>query len=533
MSKPQKPPVLPEKTALLAIAFLEGAMVLSVEILGAKMLAPFFGTSLIVWSSVIGITLTALTAGYYFGGYLSKKPNPAAILFTVLLLATFAIVLMPTLAYSYIRSFNEWSIYTGSFFSALFLLGPPLFLLGTTSPVLIQVMTLTVTESGRLAGTLYAISTVGGILMTFLQGFLLVPLFGISAPLMFCALILLVTTLGILYTSKRLLYSLPVFLLMLFQFNNLANWDKPNRNSKVSIPYSSEGLLGQLKVVDFEEPTSKNPLRHLLINGIGQTRIINNATAISYWKYIHMLSVYSSLQKGKKEALLFGFGAGSMSNELNRLGMHVDAVEIDERMMGLAKKYFYFSDTATHFVVDDARHFIRTSTKKYDLVIFDIANGEVQPSYVYTKECFMEVKNMLKDDGLALFEFQELMIPDRELVFPSICNTLKEAGYEAYYHLDSPNGLNDVMIIASPQKIDFSKLKKENMTGCCAMQPWLAGLMEHPFNPWKKELENARVFTDNQPMLDHLHAASLKAWRESMLAYVVRREMIEGYKLFR
>src|SRR3990167_5133350 len=234
MAKPLPRPALPEKTSLFAIAFLEGAMVLSVEILGAKMLAPFFGTSLIVWSSVIGITLTSLTAGYYFGGYLSKKQNPATILFTVLLLATFTIVLMPTLAYSYIGSFSEWSIYTGSFFSALLLLGPPLFLLGTTSPILIQVMTQSVTESGRLAGTLYAISTVGGILMTFLQGFLLVPLFGISIPLLFCALILLITTLGILYTSRRLIYSLPVFLILLFQFNNLSNWDKPKRSTKVS-----------------------------------------------------------------------------------------------------------------------------------------------------------------------------------------------------------------------------------------------------------------------------------------------------------
>ena len=89
------------------------------------------------------------------------------------------------------------------------------------------------------------------------------------------------------------------------------------------------------------------------------------------------------------------------------------------------------------------------------------------------------------------------------------------------------------MILASPQPIDFANLKKENMTGCCAMQPWVPALIEHPFNPWKNELDNARVFTDNQPMLDHLHAASLKSWRESMLAYVVRREMIEGYKLFK
>ncbi len=510
------------------LAFIEGAAVISIELLGAKMLTPFFGNSLIVWASVIGVTIAFLTMGYYAGGLLSQKGDLNRLLALAFLFAAAFITFMSTWAHTMFGWFQASSVYSASLVSASLLLGPPLFAFGTTSPLVIRQLSRQVDDAGKKAGLVYAVSTVGGILFTFLAGFVLIPIWGITISLYMIAILLFGFTSIFLYSRSVIVTIVLVLILKTLTVTGA----REEQSGGLTVPFVGEGLLGQLKVLDKTDTSSGLPLRHLLINGIPQTRIVNNAHRISYWKYVHKISIFSSLKRDSRNVLLFGFGAGSLATELNRLNMKVDAVEMDARMLPIAKKYFYFEDSATNFIVDDARHYIKTVNKKYDLIVFDVLNGEVQPSYVFTSESFRELKNLLNDDGIIIIEFQEVYEKKRTTVYKCILNTLLNSGYRAYFHLDTGQ-IADVIIVSSLREIDFSQIKKGKLNPCCAGQPWTDDMIKNPVIRCNNAFPDALVLTDDKPIIDYLNAETIRKWREGAIINFAQIELTQGLKLFK
>ena len=141
---------------------------MAVELFGAKMMTPYYGSSLIVWTTVIGITLLCLTIGYFLGGRLSMKHNPKKLVFFQLTISALLIGIMPIIAHSVLKFTGDLNFYLGAVFSAILLFGVPLIFLGSTSPVIILLATKQVEKAGKNAGLVYSISTLGGIFMTFL-----------------------------------------------------------------------------------------------------------------------------------------------------------------------------------------------------------------------------------------------------------------------------------------------------------------------------------------------------------------------------
>lgn len=540
----RKPPLVataktfPNKNLLYAIAFLEGAAVMSVEIFGAKMLAPFYGTSLIVWTSVIAVTLLSLTAGYFLGGFFSTKKNPLPILFYVLTLSALLMGGMTPWSHILFNALEDISIYSGTVLCSLSVLGPPLILLGATSPIIIQCLADDVSLTGKSAGTVYAVSTAGGILFTLLIGFVIIPAWGITRPLLMLATSLLIISFFLLkyVETKKLLVTCSAILIFIIQsFVVLSKNESKKLTNNISIPYSTEGLMGQLKVLDIKDAENNFTHRQLLINGVMQTHIINHPLAPSYWKYVHLISLYSSLKRGAQSALLCGFGGGSIARELSKMNMKVDAVEIDSRMLNIAKKYFYFDDSTTQFFADDARHYINTTKKKYDLMVFDVLNGEVQPSYIFTTEGFSKMKKLLNEEGMIIIEFQELKVNNQLLAYESIFNTLKTAGYQVYYSLNNEDADDamDIILIASLTKINFGKLNEDDFNKCCKHQKWLADFLKQPVETRKDLFPEAELLTDDKPILEHLTAETQKRWREKMQEGPAKTQLMEGRRLFK
>lgn len=175
---------------LLALSFIEGASVMACELFSAKLIAPFFGSSLYVWAAVLGVTLSALMLGYYVGGYISEKSKRDDVVFWVLLFAGLLLAVMPFTAFWSMSNFIDFSVQWGSTLSLIIFMFPPLFLMGTTSPLIINLMNTAVEFTGKTAGSIYAISTLGGIFATFLVGFYLLPEYGIKWPCLFFGVIL-------------------------------------------------------------------------------------------------------------------------------------------------------------------------------------------------------------------------------------------------------------------------------------------------------------------------------------------------------
>jgi len=166
---------------LYLVSFAEGAALMAVELLSAKIMAPHYGTSLYVWTAVLATTLGGLALGYFFGGIISRKYPTEKTLYLIIALSSIASGLLPVTGEWITQVTMVLELKSGIMVSALVLLTPPLLLFGMVSPMIINLLSKNVSLAGKSAGTVFAVSTLGGILAVFLAGFYLIPFAGINA----------------------------------------------------------------------------------------------------------------------------------------------------------------------------------------------------------------------------------------------------------------------------------------------------------------------------------------------------------------
>ena len=161
-------------TYLKITALISGALVMVIEVLGSRVIGPFFGVSLHVWTSLIAVTLIALSLGYALGGIYADRKNNADTLFLIILLSGVSVLVIPLVKGTILTITMPLGLRGGAFTSALILFGPSLFLLGCVSPYLIKITAKELHSIGRTVGGFYALSTFGSVLGTFVTGFFLI-----------------------------------------------------------------------------------------------------------------------------------------------------------------------------------------------------------------------------------------------------------------------------------------------------------------------------------------------------------------------
>ena len=410
------------------------------ELLGAKMLAPYFGSSLYVWSSVMAITLGGLAGGYFFGGRLSSRKDNEKILYKVLLVAALFTVLMPFTSQLALSLFGMRSLMPAVIASSLLILFPPVFLMGAVSPLIIGNISKNGEDPGKAAGTVYAISTVGGILATFLYGFYIIPNFGLTLPSIVSGVVL-----GFLpfisLVKKKDYNSLVLFGIIIcmsgFQIHAESNvLDREHQK----IIFESDGLLGKIQVIDynndyyFEDSTLVGKKsRWLYVNRISQTMDNPHARVEleeeRYFTYIYCFTeLLNNLPKENRNVLLLGLGGGSIAKNLTENGFNVEVCELDKRIEYVARNYFELPKTVK-VTIDDARHFVKGSTKKYDAIIFDTFKGEETPNHILTSESLEEVKKILNPEGYLLINSFNYIEGKKGLGLRSIYKTLTASGF--------------------------------------------------------------------------------------------------------
>lgn len=190
------------KQKILSFAFLEGATVMAVELLSSKMIAPFFGTSLYTWSAVLAITLMALTGGYFLGAKLSSGVSSIIKTLAYLLSGIFIwVLIMPFLGHSLMSNLIEMDYKIAAIISAFFIIVPPMVLLGSVSPLLINILG-NEESPGKASGTIFTVSTLGGVIFTFVLGFFLIPEFGIRMSCIITSIFILIP-LAILFSMLK------------------------------------------------------------------------------------------------------------------------------------------------------------------------------------------------------------------------------------------------------------------------------------------------------------------------------------------
>ena len=232
----------------LIAAFIEGFSVMAIEVAGARIIIPVYGTSLTSWSLVLAITLFGLAAGYYMGGKISHL-YLHKIKLEHLLFAT-GIVLIAIPFYSKLLLFSSLSLsfLPGLILSLFIIIFPPLILLGAVTPIIIHHFDKNVGRAGLSAGNVFALSTLGGIIGALLCGIYLLPTFGIRITIISIGIILFI--LAAVITSLNSIKLISVLFLSI-SLILVGTKSKKNTSQKIKILYSSEGILGQVKVVQF------------------------------------------------------------------------------------------------------------------------------------------------------------------------------------------------------------------------------------------------------------------------------------------
>ncbi len=509
---------------LYLVAFIEGASVMAIELAGAKMIAPFFGTSLFVWASVLAVTLGGLAAGYFAGGWATFRFPAVKMLFWELLAGTLLIALMPFLAVRFMSATGDMGLRMGSLLSSVSFMFLPLFCMGMISPTLIHLQNKELKGTGKTAGTVYAISTTGGIIMTLLMGFYFLPEWGIRISVFFSAFLLgsLVILTAILTRRFRSATASGLVFLMILFLASSRSFSEDKVAGKFH--FRGEGVLGQITVV---ETRSAPAIRTLFLNQIPQTQLDPADRPASLWKYPHRIATIAAMKPQNSKALLVGLGGGNIAMELKKMGFSVDAVEYDKRMPLLAEKYFGFQPDGIRVFIDDGRHFIRTTGQKYDLIVIDVLNGEIQPHHMFTTESFGEMKRILNPDGLLIINNQGFLTGSHGRGARSVYRTLAGSGFRVkhFYAGDDQNS-GDIHFIASPADFSLPPDPPENRNACCRNYPVdyaeLYYSIEVTGAKSGLDLSDAEFLTDDRPVLLTLYNYSNEEWRLNTMKSLLR-----------
>lgn len=431
------------------LAFLSGAVVLVLEIIGARIFAPYLGAAYVVWVNVIGVILAALSLGYWLGGALADK-NQRLLSFIFLGSATAVALIMP--ARILLPFFGEAGIGWGSLLAAVFLFAPASIILGMVSPYIIKLAAEDLAHLGRISGSIFAASTLGSIAGTFTAGFWLIPYFSISQILWGMVGILLV--LSWLSHSGRTATRTVILLLILVSAlgANATLSFKPPR-----VVYEKNSRYYNIRVHDATGKDGKTT-RTLLLDGSTQSgRILGSSR--EPFSYVDLsLRLIESLIPAPRSLLGIGGGGYRVPLYVKQMWPDTDilVLEIDPEVTRVAEEFF-FDDPALFIETRhaDGRVFLNTNKKTYHLIYADAYSGGFSvPAHLASREAFQLLKKSLADDGVLLLNVVSAIEGPHGKLFRALLKTLdgvfphKAAFATNLTHPEKPQNL----IIAASKK---------------------------------------------------------------------------------
>jgi predicted membrane-bound spermidine synthase len=376
--------------------------------------------------------------------------------------------------------------------------------------MLISYITSKVDDSGLITGRVFTISSFSGILAIPLFGFWIIPSYGLTLPSIITGILIGLVPFVQLVRLKKIFawIYLPIAIFTLLMTREVKNIPG------IDVPYYSEGLLGQVMVADVKSvqtnPEGKNLNgRMLFVNRMGQSQL-DLTTGASRWNYLIFSSAISSALPEKSTALVLGLGGGMMAEKLSsELGFDVDAVELDSRIAEVSRRFFGL-DKKVRVFVDDARHYMETTRKKYDLIFFDVFRGEIQPAHVLSLEAFKKAGTLLTGNGLIIVNFNGYLEGKIGLPGRSVYATLHAAGFETRI-LPTPGEeeSRNSLFIASKLPMTFDHLRTPLAYFGKEVKIDTLFLSTGTLN-----LTDARILTDDKPVLEWLNIKASASWRK-------------------
>lgn len=431
------------RAALFAIVSLSGASVLVLEILGSRVLGPYYGVSLFLWSALIGVTLAALACGYALGGRWAMRSPSGARLSLALAVAGLWVLALPFLRGPVVHASETLGLRGAVLASALLLFFPPLALLGTVSPYAIQLASRRLDEVGRVSGDLFAVSTLASVVAAVATGFVLIPALGVTKLLVAVALALFVAA-AIARASAGALGAL--VLLAAGAGLGAAALARP-AHLPAAVLESVESPYANLRVIDWKG------FHYLTLDG-GVHTIFNAETGEPRQSYVYAAELAADAIGGRGKLLLVGLGGGGAAQVFSGRGWTVDAVEIDSAVAGLARRHFRLRPFHANVFVEDGREYLRRTNQRYDVILLDAFGSASIPFHLVTREAFAQAKARLSARGILALNVETLGWQDP--LAHALVATLRTQFREvvALPTSEPPDALGNVVILASDRAID-------------------------------------------------------------------------------
>ncbi|HWP58264.1 MAG TPA: fused MFS/spermidine synthase [Candidatus Acidoferrales bacterium] len=446
------------------VVFVSGAVLMALEIVGSRVLAPYFGNSIFVWGSLISVFLGALSAGYYWGGKLSDRRPSFGQLRILLLIPGVLIFVLPF----FYTAVNEWiaSVDFGArlnpLLASLILFLPPSVFLGTISPYAIRLSATAISTVGSTAGSLYALSTCGSILGTLFTAFYLIPMMGVRNIIHSLGATLIVLCLVSLL-EVRVRVAKPVTLLLAFfvsAFTLVANgW------ARTKTIFQKDSMYHRIRVEEDEEA------RYLYFDRTLQSAMTLSDPQGLRLNYTYYASIGLAFVPEVRRLLIIGLGGGSLPKKYAKEfpQMEIDVAEIDPEVVQVARKFFHVRESKNLRIhTQDGRLFLNRTAQTYDLIMLDAYYTDAIPFHLTTREFFQAAERKLDRDGVLVANVIGAVTGSHSKITRSMVKTLKEIFPQVYVfptaggvrlNLDA---IQNVILIATknPQRIDIREVVK-------------------------------------------------------------------------
>lgn len=440
-----------------------GASTLILEILGVRLLAPFFGSTIFVWSSLIVTTLGGLALGYRWGGAASKKEvGLVRMLFLCFFINGILFLLIPSLIKLFAPLFDGLGLRFGPLITALVVFGPTFFIEGIAAPIGVRIMAANNNESGVAAGNIYFISTVGSLIGALLAGFYLIPILPLHAIFQGLGLILIVLSLWYRETQGRAEKMNLLWCIVIALGATVISIESPPpaRAAWFSVLEQKDTFYSTLRVVEYGDA-------RCLLSGLAIHGCIDSKTLLAKDGPLEdrvLAPLFPALHN--KQVLVVGGGTGSLISGLPE-DTSATLLELDPATIELGRKYFDAQkiDRAT-IVIDDVRHGIASlarERKSYDLIIIDVFSEISLPPHVFTTESMQSFKKILSPGGVIVVNGG--IMPERPKENDPYVSSLAKTAHTAFQNVgawwgNDPQSSNLIVLFSdsSLPRIDLPEL---------------------------------------------------------------------------
>jgi spermidine synthase len=423
---------------------------LAVEISASRLIGNVYGSSNLVWASVIGLILVYLTLGYWLGGKAADKHPNYHYFYTILLWGSLAVGLIPLVSRPILRLssnlFDQLRIglLAGSFITIIILFILPVTLIGMASPFALKLALKDTSTAGKISGKISAISTLGSFIGTFLPVLVLIPLIGTYRTfLFFSSLLMLVSIIGFVKFvgfKHWLRFSwMPLVLLMLWIFG-VKGADKATQN----LIYETESSYNYIQVIAYDE------FRFLRLNEGQGVHSIYHPTQLNYfgpWSQVLVAPYFNQvphrIETVEKMALV-GLAAGTTARQANAVYdlERIDGFEIDQKIVNVGRDYFDMNQSNLEVYIQDGRWGLTHSDEHYDIISIDAYRPPYIPWHLTTLEFFKIVNNQLTDEGVMVINIGRS--PFNRTLVNDLGTTISEV-FPTIFVMDVPDSFNTIL----------------------------------------------------------------------------------------